>query len=132
MSRINGQHAGAGHSSGFTLPRQVATRDCATVEKQPKMAMAKSVTCFTMVCAASDTGPRAAHPQAVSHCVSGAYVALTSGHVFALYALLHIDAGSWPVSLKGSLDQISVLRPAVTTCGQVDGYKEHCHRSSNH
>ena len=49
-------------SSGcsFTLPRQVATRDWATVEKQPKMAIAKSMICFTMVCAASETGPRAA------------------------------------------------------------------------
>lgn len=48
------------YAENFTLPRQVATRDCATVEKQPKMAMAKSMTCFTMVCAASDTGPSAA------------------------------------------------------------------------
>lgn len=43
-----------------TLPRQVATRDCATVEKVPKMAMAKSTICFTIVCAASATGPSAA------------------------------------------------------------------------
>ena len=53
-------------AKGLTLPRQVATRDCATVEKQPKMAMPKSMICFTMVCAASDTGPRAAHAPASS------------------------------------------------------------------
>lgn len=46
-----------------TLPRQVATRDWATVEKVPKMAMAKSTICFTMVCAASATGPKAAQHQ---------------------------------------------------------------------
>ena len=49
-----------GLGCSLTLPRQVATRDCATVEKQPKMAIAKSMICFTMVCAASETGPRAA------------------------------------------------------------------------
>lgn len=46
-----------------TLPRHVATRDWATVEKVPKMAMVKSTICFTIVCAASATGPRAAQYQ---------------------------------------------------------------------
>lgn len=55
-----------GNTEAQTLPRQVATRLCATVEKVPKMAMAKSTICFTIVCAASATGPSAAPHKAWS------------------------------------------------------------------
>ena len=51
----------------LTLPSDEATNVCDTVENVPKIAIAKSMICLTIVCAASATAPRAAQQPQVSH-----------------------------------------------------------------
>lgn len=53
---------GRGQQAGMklTLPSDEATNVCDTVENVPKIAIAKSMICLTIVCAASATAPRAA------------------------------------------------------------------------